>query len=133
MIFCPSCKHFFNHSLLSGHPCPIAGCNGETVHLDDHMFPIMLALEEKGYLPLGGSSGNFWQSSPCTYIELECYPDEVPEAPQGFALVSDADVTIISKSYDEDLSMLELNAQIAEAVRSLSDWVEALEPLEDEA
>lgn len=128
MIFCSSCYHIFDHSVPEGQPCPVVGCNGETVHFDDHMFPIILALDEKGYIPTRCCGGHFWQTVPCTYIELGVYLNEAHKAPQGFDLVRDVGTgtTTISKTYDKGISTLELNSQLAETVRSLSDWVKTL-------
>lgn len=137
MKYCFSCKNFFYHDFESNR-CPIRGCSGEVVSLDDDIALSIIHLNEIGYCTLNSCAGHFdTHHHCCTYIQF--FGDiEFSLLPDGFEqthrkIMDDSgcyqDVTCIRRRYDNALSEIELQYAIWETARDLLTWTLGLSPV----
>ena len=88
---CLKCNHIMDQRHKVGEVCPIRGCWGETILVDENMIPIVAALNNKGYRTSHCCSGHIWEGS-VTYIQFEDRLVGV-EPPEGFIMDHLHDIT----------------------------------------
>lgn len=60
-------------------PCPISGCGGEVIEVDDLLAPVVMELNKKGYYTTSSCAGHI--NSGYAYIEFDKCVEELPTMP----------------------------------------------------
>ena len=136
MNICLSCSNHFSGTIQPYRACPIKGCDGEVLSIDDDIVLVIEHLNSLGYITRRSCAGNvdpmYFTS---TYIDF--YDDiKFDHLPAGFSIYvfsgiddfGDAcKVTRIVKDYDPRLNSYEKQLAVWETAKDLLEWVKSLE------
>jgi len=132
------CNNVFGNESLSVHYnyCPLRGCSGELIELDENLYEAFVLLNKKGYVTGFCCSAHSFSSNPRSYI-LIIGEHSFPSLPEGFKCkrsfieehpkYGDTHSTTLSKEFSRSLSNLELQKQIWKTALDVLEWVESLE------
>lgn len=132
MKICNACETVFEYD-LDLKDCPIKGCFGEIVEIDENLFETYKILNRKGYFTANCCSGHSSlgeRDCPQTYIQFYNKIKFI-RLPKEFVAethrINNGYVTNISKSYDKKLSSVEMQKQIWNTSLDVLEWAEALD------
>jgi len=133
MFLCTICWEAYNRDLDY---CPKKSCDGEVVEIDDDLVPIIVQLNEKGYITEYCCSGHAGSEfvDPSTYIMFvpQIKKELFTNLPAGFKLenATEDDPVVIRAKYKAS-TVLRAHAKVARGIARLAYWVDKLPPLDE--
>jgi hypothetical protein len=134
MFLCNECWETYdrNHDY-----CPKKSCDGEIFEVDDDIVPIIVALNEKGYITEYCCSGHTYVGSgyayPRTYIKFAppIRKELFPNPPAGFKIENAQDGSAVLDADYNPAKGLRTHAKVAKGIAKLALWVNKLSPLDE--
>jgi hypothetical protein len=117
--------------------CPKKSCDGDVVEIDDDLVPIIVGLNEKGYITEYCCSGHAYVGSgdayPRTYIKFAApiRKELFPNLPSGFKIENAQDGTAVLDAEYSTSKGLRTHAKVAKGIARLALWVNKLPPLDE--
>jgi hypothetical protein len=135
MYLCSLCWESYDHDLEY---CPKKSCQGgNVVYIDDDLVPVVVELNEKGYMTQYCCSGHAGSEvvDPSTYIMFvpQIKKELFTNLPAGFKLenAKEDDPVVIRARYKAS-TLLRTHAKVAKGIARLALWVEKLPPLNED-
>ena len=117
--------------------CPKKSCDGDVVEIDDDLVPVIVELNEKGYITEYCCSGHAGSEfvDPSTYIMFvpQVKKELFINLPAGFKLenATEDDSVVIRARYKAS-TVLRAHAKVAKGIAVLAKWVEKLPQLNED-
>jgi hypothetical protein len=115
--------------------CPKKSCDGDVVEIDDDLVPIIVQLNEKGYLTEYCCSGHAGSEfvDPSTYIMFvpQVKKELFTNIPAGFKLENAQDGSVVIRARYKASTLLRTHAKVARGIARLALWVDKLPPLDE--
>ena len=142
MKICNICDVIFKDDIFTFYgSCPLRGCSGSLIEIDENLYEAYKGLNEKGYITIYCCSAHSFGGYTSTYISFHG-KYSFPVLPVGFKVEKkyikdmseekDICITTISKMHDRKLSNYNLQMQIWKTARDVLIWVEKLKCIEDD-
>ena len=129
MKVCNNCETVFGE--VNSCFCPVRGCGGNVIDIDENLFEAYKILNEKDYCTNYCCSAHsceakdeYWCVN--TYISFEEAYD-FAELPVGFEF-GEGDKTVIRKRYKNGLTSVQLQKQIWKTAKDVLEWAVDLRP-----
>jgi hypothetical protein len=130
MYVCLECWQVFDYRIVpglgEGGCCPVKGCFGEIIDLDENFIPVIRLLNEKGYETRFCCSGHVWDDVPETihaYIAFQDYvkKEELEPLPKGWKFNEPEEGPIIRAEYRAS-DPVRIQLAILDGVKAVAKW-----------
>ena len=132
MYVCLECWQVFDYRIVpnlgEGGYCPVKGCLGEIIDLDENFIAVIKTLNEKGYETFGCCSGHIWDygvpGSARSYIAFQPYikKGELEPLPKGWKIRENADgLKFIDVTHNES-DPVRLQLAIFDGLKEVATW-----------
>jgi hypothetical protein len=141
MYLCLMCGNIYDPKLLPQftESCPVHGCDGQVIEVDENLIPTIRTLNNKGYLTTYCCSGHPWggvfdTGQAFAYVSFEpCIEkSELDPLPTGWYFDENTSDRVVIRAKYKNSDTTSLQVEILEGIARIAKWADGLKPREDE-
>ena len=134
------CGNIYDPKLLPQftRSCPIHGCDGPVIEVDENLIPTIRMLNDKGYTTTYCCSGHPWTSvhvlgRAFAYIAFEgdINQSELAPLPKRWKFDKDSQTGVIIRAEYRSPDIISLQREILDGTIGIAKWADGLKPRED--